>query len=279
MFDRVGVCSWSVRPTGVEDLISKVQLAGLPAIQIALDPIRADPASWPIGPLISKLAAGGISVASAMMGMKGEDYSTLRTIERTGGVRLDATWRENLLAARDNAEIADRLGVSLVTFHAGFMPHDKRDPLWTTIRDRVLMVADCFAKFDISTALETGQEPPEVLVEFLDDIDNPMIGVNFDPGNIILYGNGDPVDAFRAIAPFVNQFHIKDADPATAPGEWGTEVVVGAGAVDWRALLDAVRDEDFIGDAIIEREAGEERINDVRRARDFLAAAMASVRA
>lgn len=275
MFDRVGVCSWSLRPTGIDDLISKVQVAGFSTLQLALDPLRTDTVNWPLRTVVKRLADSGIAVGSAMMSTKGEDYSTLRSIELTGGVRMDSTWRENLVAARENAEIADQLGVSLVSFHAGFMPHDKKNPLWTTIRDRVLMVADCFARFDISIALETGQEPPEILVEFLDDIDNPMIGVNFDPANIILYGNGDPVDAYRAVAPFVDQVHIKDAHPTTKQGEWGAEVVVGTGVVDWRALLDAIRAEDFIGDAMVEREAGEDRVNDVRRAREFLSAALA----
>jgi sugar phosphate isomerase/epimerase len=279
MFSRLGVCSWSLRPTSIDDLIALMGRTGLTSVQLALDPFRTDPKAWPIVVAGKRFADAGISIASGMMTMKGEDYSTLRSIEFTGGVRPDATWKENLLAARENAETADRLGVSVVTFHAGFMPHDKGDPLWTTIRDRVLMVADCFARFDISVALETGQEPPEVLIEFLNEIDNPMVGINFDPANIILYGNGDPVDAFRAVAPFVDQLHIKDADPSPTPGEWGREVVVGTGAVDWRGLLDAVREQEFLGNAMIEREAGEERVADIRRAKDFLDAALAGVRA
>lgn len=278
MFDRVGVCSWSLRPTSVEDLAAKVIRCGVTSIQLALDPIRLEPGAWPIRKINKVLGDAGINIASVMMTMKGEDYSTLRSIELTGGVRPDSTWRENLAAAQENANIADQLGVALVSFHAGFMPHDKRDPLWTTIRDRVLAVADCYAKFDISVALETGQEPPEVLLEFLDDVDNPMIGVNFDPGNIILYGNGDAVEAFRAVAPFVDQIHLKDATASERAGTWGQEAVLGTGAVDWRSLLDAIRDGDFIGDALIEREAGEDRIGDVVRGREFLNGVMGQVR-
>jgi sugar phosphate isomerase/epimerase len=278
MFDRVGVCSWSLRPASLDELIALTRRTGATTIQLALDPFRIDPASWPLRKVGRLFADAEVSLASGMMGMVGEDYSTLRSIELTGGVRPDSTWEANLGAARENAEIADQLGMALVSFHAGFIPHEKSDPLWTTIRDRVLMIADCFAKFDISVALETGQEPPQTLLEFLDDIDNPMIGLNFDPANIILYGNGDPVDAFRTVAPFVDQLQIKDAEPTSTPGEWGAEVVVGTGSVDWRALLDAVREADFIGDALIEREAGDDRVGDVRRAFDFLQAAMAAVR-
>lgn len=274
MFDRVGVCSWSLRPTSVGDLADKVARTGVNCVQIALEPFRTDPAAWTVPALAKALSERGASVASAMMAMKGEDYSTLHSIERTGGVRPDETWKDNLAAAAIDASNADRLGVSLVTFHAGFIPQHKNDPLWIKIRDRILKVADCYARFDISVALETGQEPPEVLVEFLDDIDNPMIGVNFDPANIILYGNGDPVQAFHAVAPFVDQVHIKDATHSASRGEWGAEVVVGTGGVAWGALLKAVKDEGFIGDAMIEREAGESRVEDVMRAREYLHGAL-----
>lgn len=277
MFDRVGVCSWSLRPTSVPDLVEKVRRSGLTSVQIALEPFRTNPQAWSVRSVAKAFADAGLSVASAMMTTKGEDYTTIQSIERTGGIRPDANWKANIEAAQLDAATADQLGVPLVTFHAGFIPHDKNDPAWGAMRDRVLTVADCFAQFDISVALETGQEPSSVLVEFLDAIDNPMIGVNFDPANIILYGNGDPVEAFRQVAPFVDQLHIKDAEPSRTPGQWGTEVVVGTGAVDWRALLDALRDEEFSGDAMIEREAGESRTADIERAREFLAAAIEEV--
>jgi hypothetical protein len=51
----------------------------------------------------------------------------LETIKATGGVRPDATWARNLHAAEANADLARRLGLKLVTFHAGFLPHDGDD--------------------------------------------------------------------------------------------------------------------------------------------------------
>ena len=275
MFDRIGVCSWSLQPTSLTDLIEKMQRTGLTNTQIALAPLRTEPDRWPLRKIQSEFSKSGISIASAMMSTLGEDYSTIQSIQRTGGIRPDSTWAENLAAAQRDAEAADILGVPLVTFHAGFIPHDKSDREWGTFRDRVLKIADCFARFDISVALETGQEPSHVLVEFLDEINNPMIGVNFDPANVLLYGTGDPVEAFRLVAPFVDQIHIKDADPSPTPGQWGAEVVVGTGSVDWRSLLDAIREEEFSGDAMIEREAGQTRVADIQRAGEFLTAAIA----
>jgi sugar phosphate isomerase/epimerase len=70
----------------------------------------------------------------------------------------------------------------------------------------------------------------------------------------------------------VLQVHVKDALPAARPGTWGEEVPVGAGAVDWPAFfatLDAVQP---TVDLVIEREAGEQRVADVRRARGHVLA-------
>jgi sugar phosphate isomerase/epimerase len=94
--------------------------------------------------------------------------------------------------------------------------------------------------------------------------------VNFDPGNLILYGSGDPVAALRALTPRVLQVHIKDALPAIEEGSWGTEVPVGEGAVDWAAVLGALRGCPQVTTLVIERESGSDRLGDITRARAFL---------
>jgi sugar phosphate isomerase/epimerase len=92
------------------------------------------------------------------------------------------------------------------------------------------------------------------------------VGVNFDPANMILYGMGDPVSALDMLAPFVRQLHVKDAISSNAPDAWGVEVPVGAGVVDWRSFFDTITRRGIGGDLIIEREAGDRRIEDVRAA-------------
>ena len=90
--------------------------------------------------------------------------------------------------------------------------------------------------------------------------------MNFDPANMILYAMGDPVEAVKKLAPHIMQIHIKDAVPAETPGSWGSEVPAGTGAVDWDAFFVAVESVPRQVDAIIEREAGDARIEDVRTA-------------
>ncbi|MBX3377341.1 MAG: TIM barrel protein [Phycisphaeraceae bacterium] len=274
---RLAVCSWSLRPTGPADLAAKVRACGLDAVQIALDPIRRG--EWDEGETVRTLGEAEIVVVSGMMGMKGEDYSTLESIRRTGGVRPDETWPENLAAAEANAALAQRLGLALVTFHAGFLPHEPADPERERMLDRLRTLAGVFGSRGVRIALETGQETADTLLGVLDELNaengsagsSPApVGVNFDPANMILYGMGDPITAFTRLSPHVAQVHLKDARPTDRPGTWGTETPLGDGAVRWPDFFYVYRDADLRCNLVIERESGSDRIADVRAAVQYL---------
>lgn len=268
MAQRLGVCSWSLQPESPADLVTKVRQTGLDAVQIALDPIRTG--RWDEKETADRLEDAGIVIASGMMAMKGEDYSTLDSIRKTGGVRLDECWSDNLEAARADATLATRLGIGLVTFHAGFIPHVEpgaHDPLRGIMIERLRAICEVFTLRGVDVGFETGQETAETLLQAMDELDRPGVYINFDPANMILYGMGDPVDAVRALKPRIVQLHLKDAVPAETPGEWGTEVPLGEGRVDWPAFFRVAAD---IGcDMMIEREAGSTRALDVSAARRF----------
>ena len=125
-----------------------------------------------------------------------------------------------------------------------------------------------YADEGVHIAFETGQETPETLLSVLEELERPAVGVNFDPANLLLYGMGEPIAALRQLAPHVRQIHVKDARRPRAPRQWGEEVPVGEGEVDWRAFFRIVADHPIEGDLVIEREAGASRVADIRRARE-----------
>ncbi len=268
--DRLGVCSWSLRPRSPRDLAAKVRSVGVGRVQLALDPIRRG--EWDLEDTARALK--GVGIASGMMGMAGEDYTTLASIRRTGGVRPARTWPANLDAADANARIARRLGIRLVTFHAGFLPEPRRDASRRAMIARLSRLARVFAGQGVRVALETGQESADTLLGVLEDVNRRLapgqrVGVNFDPANMILYDRGDPVGALRALLPHVLQVHIKDATRARRPGTWGLEVPAGRGEVDWPGFLDILRGTRI--PMMIEREAGGARVRDARAARSLVA--------
>lgn len=266
---RLAVCSWSLEPVSADDLLKKLAATGLQRVQIALDPIRENKGgAWT--DVAARTAAQGVALVSGMMGTIGEDYTTLETIRRTGGVVPDATWPGNWKSFEANADLAARLGLKLVTFHAGFLPHEKADPSFAKLQDRLRRTADLFQARGITLGLETGQETADTLVAFLRQLDHEGVGVNLDPANILLYDKGDPVAGVRMLGPWLKQCHLKDAARTKVPGTWGEEVVLGTGQVDWKGFFAALSAAGFAGDLCIEREAGHQREADIRAAREYV---------
>ena len=89
---------------------------------------------------------------------------------------------------------------------------------------------------------------------------------------MILYGMGDPVAAVRALAPRIAQVHVKDALPTKVAGTWGSEVRVGTGAVDWTAFIAALAGVPATIRLAVEREAGDDRVGDIRAALELFRA-------
>ncbi len=266
---RIGVCSWSVRPQDPRSLVEALRRLGIGTVQLALVPIVEEPRTW--GRALDLLGAAGMRVASGMLAMAGEDYTTLESIRRTGGVRPDRDWPRNRERVTRAAQLAGEAGIGLVTFHAGFLDERRSDPTRRRMLDRLRDIAELFAAKGAAVALETGQESAALLLDVLDELGRPDAGVNFDPANMILYGMGDPVAALRQLGPHVRQVHVKDALPPQEPGAWGREVPAGGGAVDWDAFFEAALAIDPPVDFIIEREAGTDRERDIAAARDLAA--------
>ena len=266
--ERLAVCSWSLQPANPQQLVEHLKAIGLRRVQLALDPLRESPDVWnDVGGLFRKQ---GIEIASGMFGTAGEDYSSLESIRRTGGLVPDATWDENWENVQAIAGIARQLGLKLVSFHAGFLPHEETDPEFAKLQHRIRLVADVFAAQGIDLAFETGQETAETLNSFLEKLGRVNVGVNFDPANMILYDKGNPLESLRTLAAWLKQCHIKDATRTRTPGTWGEEVVVGTGDVDWEAFFTLLRELRFSGDCCIEREAGHQRVEDIRAARSVV---------
>ncbi|HUD45249.1 MAG TPA: sugar phosphate isomerase/epimerase family protein [Candidatus Baltobacteraceae bacterium] len=263
--ERLAVCSWSLQPADADDLAAKLKATGIGRAQLALDPLRDSAAGWEHAENLFR--QNEIIIVSAMFGCVGEDYSTLESIRRTGGIAPEATWEQNRKNIRASAALAAQLDQKLVTFHAGFLPHEESDPAFAKMLARLAEVADVFAAKNIDVGLETGQETAPVLAGLLQKLNRPNVGVNFDPANMILYDKGDPVEALRTLAPWIRQVHVKDAVRTRTPGTWGREVAVGEGEVDWPAFFATLKQLGFSGSLVIEREAGARRVADIRAAK------------
>jgi sugar phosphate isomerase/epimerase len=264
----IAVCSWSLQPTSAIELIERLAAVNARSVQLALTPLVEHDAAW--HDTFELLRDAGIEVISGMLETVGEDYSTLDTIRASGGVVPDGSWSATEARARKIARLAGMHGVTLVTLHAGFIPHEA-SALRDTLFARLRALSTIFAAQGAKLAFETGQESADTLAHALDALGDETIGVNFDPANMILYGMGDPVAAIKHLAPRIVQVHVKDALPSQTVGSWGSEVRAGTGAVEWRAFLAELAAVPRPLRLAIEREAGDDRVGDIRAASALLA--------
>ena len=116
-------------------------------------------------------------------------------------------------------------------------------------------VCDYAEQRGIHIHLETGQEPADGLLAFLEAVDRPNLAVNFDPANMILYGCGQPIPALKTIGTYVRSVHCKDAKWSDKPGEtWGEETPLGEGEVGFDQFLKTLDAIGYEGPLTIERE-------------------------
>ena len=270
---RIGVCSWSYRMP-LREVAAEMEKSGVKGIHLALGPfIHADGRhgdaesadTWAF--VKEQVKSGRWNLMSTMIGTVGEDYSTLETIRKTGGIVPDAHWAENQAIVAKGAALTQELGCRYMSLHGGFL--DEGDPAaYAKYVERIRWIRDTAAKYGVTVLLESGQETAEDLAKFMADV--PGVYINFDPANMILYAKGRPLEALRTLMPWIRQIHVKDALVTQKPGTWGTEVPWGDGEVGGRAFLDALRTLGYTGNYVIEREGGNARVREINQAKERL---------
>jgi L-ribulose-5-phosphate 3-epimerase len=235
---------------------------------------NALPESWLTGPerpQYTKAARdSGLTIASMFVGFEGQSYADIPTIRRTVGLVIPELREHRGQIAKQYAALARELGVPALSAHIGFVP-STTDPDYPPLIETLRDILDCCAANGQTFHLETGQDPADVLRQLLRDVDRPNLGINFDPGNFILYGTDEPLHALEALAPYVRGVHCKDAVRSGRPGVLGTEVPLGQGEVNFPTLLARLKAHGYRGPLVIERESGPDPVADILAARTFLA--------
>jgi len=211
--------------------------------------------------------APDFTISTVFAAYEGEDYADIPTVQRTVGFIPPATREARERRTIEVSEFAKALGVSSIACHIGCVPEDHSHPDYVGVRETVRRVCDHAARHGQTFALETGQEPARVLLEFIRDVDRPNLRINFDPANMILYGSGDPIEALRAVGSLVVSVHAKDGDwpPRGVPGALGKERPLGQGSVGMERFVAALREIGYSGPLNVEREVEDqqERLRDV----------------
>lgn len=260
----IGICSWSLQVKNLPELQKLLNQLSVSETHLALgDPHHA---SWDESDedFIAYVKNAPFTPTASMLGFPGEDYTSPLTIQKTGGFGDPATRDERLDILSWGLKKTKALGLSIMSAHAGFIP-EKDAPGRQAFMDCLKKALALAEQEGITLAFETGQETAQLLNATLEELSHPLAKINFDPANMLLYNKGDPIEAVKLLGPHIVHVHAKDAKKPMTPGQWGEEVPLGKGEVNFPAFLDALASAGYNGTLAIEREVGnqQERIADI----------------
>ena len=219
---------------------------------------------------LNECREAGITITVMFGGFEGESYADIPTVRRTVGLVPKETRNERVQELKSISDFGKLLGVPALGLHIGFIPESPSDPDFQELVRITQEVCDYLKVNGQNLHLETGQETAETLLAFFDAVGRDNLAINFDPANMILYGTGDPIEALKKVGNHVRSVHCKDAKWAQRPGEeWGEEVPLGQGDVDFEAFLRTLDEFGYRGPLTIEREIPHEP---ERQKRDIAAA-------
>ena len=175
-----------------------------------------------------------------------------------------------------------------MTTHIGGVPETKNE-VYRNLLLAMREAASYAGMHGIKIAIETGPEPAIRLREFIDDVGEEALGVNFDPANLVMVQGADPIASFTVLREFVFYSHAKDGrmvkrgDPAEIYGafadgspedfrsdDYFLELPLGEGDVDMKRYVGELKRMKFDGYLTIEREAGDDRVADIARGVELL---------
>jgi sugar phosphate isomerase/epimerase len=234
--------------------LNVVRELGIPTIQLHA-PSQENRTPQKAREFLAQLRELEIAPTAVFGGFEGESYADIPTVVKTVGLVPAETRAARLAEMKEISDFSKLLGVNVVALHLGFVPHDRKSPLYQEVLAVTRELCDYVAQHGQKLHLETGQETADDLVQFIRDVDRQNLHVNFDPANMILYGSGEPIAALQKVGPWVRSVHVKDAKWAARPGEeWGAEVPAGEGDVGMENYLRTLDQIGYSGPLTIERE-------------------------
>jgi sugar phosphate isomerase/epimerase len=267
---QIGVMFWAGHDPG--ETLRELKSLGVSCGQMGIPgdmPLDGAGAAWK-----RALDREGFIVATVFAAYNGESYADIPTVQQTVGFVPHATREEREARTMAVSDFAAELGIPGIATHIGFVPEDRLSEDYLSVREMVRRVCDHAATHGQTFALETGQEPADVLLDFLLMTNRDNLRINFDPANMILYGTGDPIAALETVAQHVITVHCKDGDwpPKEPAGALGEEKPLGQGSVGIERFIAKLKEVRYKGPLTIEREANDpvQRLRDIGMAIELL---------
>lgn len=255
----------------------------------------------------ARMGADGVqiyAVSKDMLSASEEELKKKSKVIRDNGLQISALCGDlgghGFSRREDNAkkvpvskliiDMALTMGCNIVTTHIGVIPEDTQCETYHIMQDACGELAEYAASVGAFFAIETGPEPSDRLCRFLDSLGGSKgMSVNLDPANLVMVAGDDPVKAVHNLSKYIVHTHAKDGimlqktDPKIIYdffaeggvgdlrlGDYFLEVPLGEGKVDFPSYLAALKEIGFGGYLTIEREVGDNPVQDIGKAVTFL---------
>jgi len=185
-------------------------------------------------------------------------------------------------------DFAETLETEIITTHIGVIPENDSKK-YSIMLEALQEISSYSKKAGVYLAIETGPEKSSLLRKFIEDSGESHLKVNFDPANIVMVQGEDVLEALNNLKEHIVYTHAKDGkmtgkcNPlqiynAFAEGnpdnldfdKFFIETVLGTGNVNFPEYLKVLEGIGYSGYLTIEREAGNNRLEDVKQGIKFL---------
>lgn len=183
-------------------------------------------------------------------------YDTTDDLDR----RIDAT--------KAAMKMAYDLGANIVINQIGRVPEDNTSEKWQTMVQALTDLGVHSQKAGAWLAAQTGGEDGKVLKGLIDSLPPMSIGIDFDPGDLIINGFSAN-EAMKILGEHVMCFRARDAVRDLAIGR-GLEVQVGRGSVDWAELLGVLEQQNYQGYITVDRQTDDDPVKQCGESLEYL---------
>lgn len=215
--------------------------------------------------LLNALEEFDICATSLFISFPNQDWSD---VKNGVGLTPPATRAQRLVRACRSADWARDLGITQIASHVGYISEDPKDSNYLSFVEAMRGFCLLLEANGQVLAYETGMETIEIHARVMKDIGTANQRINFDPANLLIYNQDDPMELVKAMGELIVHVHCKDAN-RPLPGEaQGREVRLGDGQTKFRELFKELCRQGYRGPLTIEREIapGAEQDADIKHA-------------
>ncbi|MFI4874767.1 MAG: sugar phosphate isomerase/epimerase family protein [Blastopirellula sp. JB062] len=173
-----------------------------------------------------------------------------------------------IAATKEAVDCAYKIGAPILTNRIGQIPAEATDERFTLLRDVMSELGRYAHQQGVFMTAKTGPDSPEDLMRLLETLPDGLLGVEFDPGALIVNGFSAR-ESLEILLKHVRHVCAKDGVRDLAIGR-GVEVEMGRGSADFPMLIALLDDAAYDGYLTVVRDSPQAPHAEVAQSLEYL---------